>query len=131
MSAKDDWAKAERAAEHWLLAHGCVATRRAVRNRFHPGDFFGCDVIGRLRNGATHWVQVTTGSSENVAQRRRKIEILPWIYSDIVQLLEMRSEKNGRSILYRFRVHEYRDGKWVVHFDDREIPRVWFKAVKR
>lgn len=130
MTAKDDWAKAERAAEHWLRYCGCVAIRRAVRTRFQKIDFFGCDIMGRSKTGATAWVQVTCGESADVAHRRRKLEALPWLKNDNVLILQMKSEQLGRTIAYRFRIHEYRCGKWDVWEVDEPIPREWFKAWK-
>jgi hypothetical protein len=130
MTAKDDWAKAERAAEHWLRALGCVATRRAVRVRFQQVDFFGCDVIGRHAEGGTLWVQVTCGDSSAVAARRRKIEAFQWSPSDGVYLLEMRSKTEGRRITYWFRVHYYERGAWHVAESMKAIPREWFKSCK-
>jgi hypothetical protein len=70
------------------------------------------------------WIQVTAGKSANVAQRRRKIEAIPWGVFDDVRLLEFR-----KGLTHWFRVHRYVDKEWVVD-EGCTVPRSWFKAYR-
>ena len=132
--------RAERAAEHWLRnVLECVETRRAIRSQWHKVDFFGADVVGKVRTGAHCYVQVTTGDARNVCPRRRKLERIPWHPYDLVFVLELRSYPNPvnrRRTVWTFRVHEYDPGDdpdgrvWRVWDATTPVPPEWFKPWK-
>ena len=126
--AKQDARLAEVAAQHYChVVLDCTITRRAIRTRFQKVDLFGCDVMGRREDGSCVWIQVTAGKSANVAQRRRKLEAIPWNVLDDVRLLELRRPERG---IYTFRVHRYVDNEWIVDPGIFWIPRSWFKAYR-
>jgi hypothetical protein len=129
--AKSDAGNAERAAEWYARERGCVVIVRAVRTQFNRQDLFGCDLLGKHESGWWYAIQVTTGKSCNVAQRRRKLEKIPWLPEDQVILLEMRRDTTGPKIRYYFRVHRLEFGEWSVDSDTCEVPRSWFKAYQR
>lgn len=145
-------ADAERAAE-WYAREvlGCVITRRAVRTQWQAVDFFGSDVVGKLEDGSHAYIQATAGQSASIAARRRKLEAIPWLDSDIVQVVQLRwteDPANARRKLWFFRVHEYafgladmgvpedpdcdRDaGRWWTVIDEAvPVPRYWFTVWK-
>ena len=126
--AKQDARLAEVAAQHYChVVLDCTITRRAIRTRFQKVDLFGCDVMGRREDGSCVWIQVTAGKSCNVAQRRRKLEAIPWNVFDDVRLLEFR--RDGSS--YGFRVHQLFNNKvWTVRDMLEPVPRSWFKAYR-
>ena len=128
-------APAERAAE-WVLReeYACVLTRRALRAQYAQVDFFAADVMGKDKYGHMIWAQVTTGGTEAVRQRKRKLEAVPWQLTDRVMLLQLVSEPDPAHKLrkrYFFRVHRYchtlSEKKWM-EADRMEINRDWFKA---
>lgn len=132
--AKSDAANAERAAEHYCReVLNCVRTCWAVRTQYQRQDLFSSDCIGLRDDGVKLFVQVTSsvqGASGNVATRRRKMEQVPWHVTDIVLLLEMRRNKNGRVVTYYFREHRLRHGRWMIEAIEY-IPKGWFRAWKK
>ena len=121
----------ECAAEHFLRVHlRCVNTVRAVKTRFQRQDLFACDVIGKTESGSFVGMQVTCGTSANVAQRRRKLEQVSWSRDDRVLLGEFREEKAGSRKTYSFRVHSLLLGEWIVWTERVSVPREWFRALK-
>lgn len=135
--AKAKAREAEVAAEHYLVSTcGCVETRRTIRARFQKVDFWYCDVVGKTKDGAHYYVQVTTGSYANVSQRRRKLETIPWHKSDTVILLHLVSNPdpdNKRRKLWQFRVHFYlhQEEEWRVETERVVVPREWFKTIPK
>lgn len=131
-NSKTKRVEAEYAAE-WYAREtlGCVLTRRPVRTKWQAVDFFGADVLGKLGDGSTAWVQVTAGDHSCVSERRRKLEGVPWNSLDIVRLLQLRSTEdpaNGRRRLWWFRVHLFESGVWSTLPDAVAVPNEWFKA---
>lgn len=123
---------AERAAE-WYLAkiHHCIHTVRAVRTKWQREDLFGSDVVGKNKKH-TYYVQVTAGQDSAVTARRRKLEAIPWLPSDVVELLQLRQTEdpaNARRKLWFFRVHRYdfRTSQWSTLEQAVPVPRLWFK----
>jgi len=128
--------QAEVAAEHFAVERlKCVAIRRAVRTQWQKVDFFGADVLGKLPTGAHVYIQVTTGASGCVSERRKKLAAIPWHPSDTVLLLNLvatASAAKGRRTEYWFRVEEFDsvDGPraWFDWPESVPVPREWFMA---
>jgi len=131
--------QAERAAEWYAVERmGCVVTRRAVRVQYQSVDFFGSDIVGKTRDGAHVYIQVTAGGNSAVSARRRKLEAIPWHTTDRVQLLQLvqtHDPANGRRKLWFFRVHNFalkRNARvWTTESDAVPVPADWFSARSR
>lgn len=129
---------AERAAEHYLYeVCNCdpFQIRRAVKTKYQAVDFWGCDVMGRNLMGKCFYAQVTTGKTEAVRIRRRKLEKISWNENDTVLVLQMVVQPdpaNNRRKAYYFRIHIYKHKikKWDVKLTAYPIPRKWFKKLK-
>lgn len=140
MIAKSKRPEAERAGE-WFLREkmGCVVTRRALRTKFAKVDFYAADIIGKREDGSCVYAQVTAGGSEALRVRRRKLEKVPWHWSEDVLLLQMQEKEfSGRGKKWEFRVHVLLRGdepnnplrtQWEVQSVE-EIDKKWFKAFK-
>jgi hypothetical protein len=148
-NSKAKRADCEKAAVHYCREnHKCVYTRRAIRTQFQSVDFFAADVVGKRKDGSHVYVQATAGQASAVSARRKKLEAIPWHYSDtveLVQLVQTENPANARQTLWFFRVHEYSkqeiviEGKaasfscgriWKVKEEAVSIPKEWFKAYK-
>ena len=142
-STKGKRTDAEKAGEHYLRSLGCLCTRRPVRTQFQSIDFFGSDVVGKLRDGSHIYAQVTTGKAEAARVRRRKLEAYPWHASDRVLLLQLAVDAETRPYRWYFRVHEYKlpvrqidtpvaqsERRWDNSSFEIDVPRAWFKAWK-
>lgn len=140
-NAKTKRADAERACE-WYAREilGCVQTRRAVRTKWQKVDFFGADVMGKCENGSTVYIQATAGQDAAVSTRRRKLEIIPWHYTEtveVVRLIQTIDPANARRKLWFFRVHVYsialggyNNRGWITQSAAIPIPPHWFKKWK-
>ena len=133
-NAKNKRGDAERAAEWYARKiHGCLVTRRAVRTQWQSVDFFGSDVVGKKADGRHVYIQVTAGQHSAVTTRRRKLEEIPWHYTDTIELLQLIQTidpSNARRKHWFFRVHYYDGVLWDTKDDAVQIPREWFKAWK-
>ena len=137
--AKEKRRLAEVATEHyWQVIRGCV-TRRAVNARFCKVDLFRADVMAKHKGlKFTAYTQVTTGQSHQaLRERRRRLEEMPWMETDLVFLFEWRETQdpvNRANLLYFFRVEEYAKlpgqfkRSWQVWPKAVEVPREWLKA---
>lgn len=130
-------AEAERASEWYAIHfHKCVVTRRATRSRFQKIDFFGCDTMGKKKDGTMVFIQVTAGNNTQVTKRRRKLEAIPWQDTDRVELLQLIqtiNPANARRKKWYFRIHCYRRAaagyrEWVTEVQAYSIPKLWFKS---
>ena len=128
-------ADAERAAE-WY-AHEvmeCEITRRACRTKWQSVDMFCADVVGKRSDGSHVYIQATAGQSEAVRTRRRKLENIPWHFTDTVLLLQLVhtiDPGNARRKLWWFRVHRldtYNIVWWIDGYSP--VPKTWFKSIK-
>jgi hypothetical protein len=144
--AKSRRPQAERAGEWYLRkVGGCTVTNRTRRVVIKRGNKFvsftmelwHCDVWGRKSDGSGVYAQVTTGGSEALRVRRRKIELIPWHESETVLVLQLTSTPdpaNRRRTLWWFRVHRYDmagSGRcWFVDVRATPVPKEWFKAWK-
>ena len=138
-NAKSKRGDAERATVHYCHnVLGCVVTRRAVRAKFQSVDFFAADVVGKMPDGSHVYVQTTAGQYSAVTSRRRKLEKIPWHYSDkvlICQLIQTEDPANSRRKLWFFRIHSLnqrglKSNEWETLPDAYAIPKEWFKAYK-
>jgi len=128
--------EAERAGE-WFLheIEGCVETVRAIRTKWQRQDLFASDVVGKKKNGAHVYAQVTAGQDGAVRVRRRKLDKIPWHPSDkvfLLQLVHTANPANARSKLWFFRVHRMNTAMLTWKVDDvaQDVPKLWFKAWK-
>ena len=133
-NAKNKRGDAERAAEWYAHEiHKCVVTCRAVRTQWQRQDLFGCDVMGKKSDGSCVYIQATAGQYSAVTARRRKLEVIPWLGSDIieiVQLIQTEDPANARRKLWFFRVHFFDGGKWHTKEEAVTVPNQWFKSYK-
>jgi len=135
-NAKKKRADAERATVWYAREiHGCVVTRRAVQVQFQKVDFFGCDIVGKKPDGSHVYIQTTAGQAACVTARRRKLEVIPWHSSDVVELLQLRQTEdpaNARRKLWFFRVHWFEQFSrlWMTKDEAVPVPKEWFKAWK-
>jgi hypothetical protein len=133
-NAKSKRPEAERAAE-WLayVVYHCVITVRAVRTKWQRQDLFAADVMGKQSDGSYVFIQATAGSYSAVSVRRKKLERVPWLVSDIVlvaQLVQTEDPANSRRKLWFFRIHEFVDNQWITLDDAIPVPKHWFTAYK-
>jgi hypothetical protein len=96
---------------------------------------FGADCMGKKPTGHYVFVQVTAGQNSQVTKRRRKLEEIPWLDSDDVQILQLISTEdpaNARKKLWFFRVHHYYHNSigWQTARKAVPVPSEWFKAYK-
>lgn len=135
-NAKSKRPEAERAAEHYALkVLKCVITRRALRTKFAKVDFFASDIVGKKDNGEHVYIQATAGQDSAVTSRRRKLEVIPWHFTDtvlLVQLIQTIDPANARRKKWFFRVHVFNQSekKWSTLDEAVEIPKDWFKAFR-
>jgi hypothetical protein len=138
----------ERAAVHYSVEHhSCTTVRKAIRTQFQSVDFFAADVVGKKDDGSHVYIQATAGQASAVSTRRKKLEKVPWHFSDtveLVQLVQTQNPANARQTLWFFRVHEYRlvstptptcedfivTREWRTLPDAIPVPKEWFKAYK-
>lgn len=140
LNAKEKRGDAERAAEHYAVhIHNCVITQRAVRTKWQAVDFFGADVVGKKADGVHVYIQATAGQYSSVTKRRRKLEVVPWHTTDIVELIQLIQTidpANARRKLWFFRVHRYSVvvtkgfRTWYTTEKAVPIPKEWFRAYK-
>lgn len=132
-------AEAERAAEHYLLVNQkCVITRRMIKTRFNDVDFFAADVVGKMKDGTTIYVQVTAGQADAVLKRKKKLEAIPWNTYEVVlmlQLVKTDDPMNTRKSVYYFKVWEYyneheHERTWALHPEAVKVPKEWFEAYR-
>ena len=131
--------QAEVAAEHFAVERlKCVVIRRAVRTQWQKVDFFGADVLGKQESGDHIYIQVTTGASGCVSERRKKLVAIPWHTSDTVLLLNLvatASAAKGRRTEYWFRVEQFDSiagpRAWSDWPETIFVPRYWFKKGDR
>lgn len=137
-NAKSKRGDAERAVEWFVRDYlGCIDSVRAVRTQWQRQDLFGCDCVGKFKDGSKAWVQVTAGGHSAVTSRRRKLETV-WHDSDAVyvaQLVQTEDPANARRKLWFFRIHEYGfvsrpDRSWETWNDAILVPKQWFTAYK-
>ena len=129
---------AERAAEHYAHSLGCVITCRAVRTKYQRQDLFASDVMGKKCDGTMVWIQATAGQASAVTARRRKLEVIPWHYDDLIlicRLIQEQDPNNKRKKNWFFRVHRYHPmlsekNRWSTYETDTPVPREWFRAYK-
>lgn len=122
--------EAEVAAEHCLRHEfGCIDTARAIRTQFQTVDIFACDVVGKDCRGLTYYAQVTTGQSQAVSSRRRKLESIHWHSLDTVMILQLSFRPDGRKKRWHFVVHDYDTdtGSWKKWETVIAVPGEWFK----
>jgi hypothetical protein len=138
----------ERASEWYAREiHNCCLVRRAIRTQFQSVDFFAADVVGKKKDGSHVYIQATAGQASAVSARRKKLEKIPWHFSDTVelaQLVQTQNPANARQTLWFFRVHEYHlistptptcedfiiTREWRTLPDAIPVPKEWFKAYK-
>ena len=136
MNAKSKRSDAERASVWYAVKnHNCIITRRALRTKFQKVDFFASDVVGKKIDGSHVYIQTTAGQSQAVTARRRKLEAVPWHYTDTVELLQLDQEqnpKNKRSKNWFFIVHVFNhiDRLWENNKHRVDIPKEWFTKYK-
>ena len=115
----------------WLVGKPQTIKRGGRWIRLGGEDVFGCDVIGKrgtLHTKTNIWVQVTI--SDNITQKKKKLEEVPWGHCDlalIVQLRESKDPANRRRKIFHFRVSELSGDRWWVREDAIAVPREWFK----
>ena len=129
---KSKWQDAERAAVHFAVhCMDCVLTHKAIRRAYQSVDIFGCDVVGKQKDGVHVYIQVTTGQMPKVTERKRKLEKIPWHHSDIVLILQLfwlSNPKNKRKKDWYFKVFEYTLCKWDEWMGGVPVDKNWFKA---
>lgn len=137
--AKSNRPLAEKAAEHYLYeVCGCdpAQIRRAVRTQWQAVDFFGCDVMGRRKDGLVFFAQVTAGQNEAVRVRRRKLEKISWNHLErimVLQLVEQFDPANARKKIFYFRVHRLVNHvtmAWEVDEQAVQVPKTWFVKLR-
>ncbi len=131
---------AEVAADHYAYeVLGCIRTVRAVTTKWQRQDLFASDVLGRKPDGTLCAIQVTTGVSQAVTARKRKLEKETWHKTDTVLLLQMyweQNPKNKRSKLWFFKVwnyiykNSYEQRVWL-EISHWAVPQSWFKLYKK
>ena len=128
---KSKWQDAERAAVHFAVhCMDCVLTHKAIRRAYQSVDIFGCDVVGKQKDGSHVYIQVTTGQMSKVTERKRKLEEIPWHHSDIVLILQLfwlSNPKNKRKKDWNFKVFEYTLCKWDEWMGGVPVDKNWFK----
>lgn len=140
-NAKSRRADAERAAENYVHETlNCVVSCRAVRTQWQSQDMFASDVIGKRKDGSCVYIQATAGQYSAVTARRRKLEKIPWMDSDVVQvvqLIQTENPANARKKDWWFRVHIYllyvgggHERRWHTLDKAIAVPKEWFKAFK-
>jgi len=134
--AKSKRPEAERAAEHYLFhVFGCEPDQieRAVRTQWQSVDFWGCDAMGRAKDGRCYFAQVTAGQNEAVRVRRRKLDKISWNPFETVVVLQLVEQPNPafaqRKDFY-FRVHRLIQGNWSVDTIAHPVPKEWFKKLR-
>jgi len=136
--AKSKRSEAERATEHYfynVFNIEIFQIRRAVRTKWQAVDFWGCDVMGRDHVGCCYYAQVTTGQTQAVRIRRRKLEKIYWNSFDTVMVLQMVEQPdpaNNRKKQFYFRIHEYDylNKTWNVKSEAFPIPKAWFQKLR-
>jgi len=120
-------AEAERAAEWYAHVYKrCVRTVRSIRTQWQRQDMFSCDVLGKRRDGSLVALQVTSGSTKMVWQRKKKIEKEYWHKSDTIQILQLtKIERKWIFEVYEY-VHNPRKSCWRK-LKPVPVPREWFK----
>lgn len=103
MIAKSMRPKAEIAALNILKDWGCTHFVKAIKTKFQSVDMFACDIMAKSK-GSTFFVQVTTGGYEAVRTRKKKLETIPWLESDVVYVFQLvdTGTRMGRSKVWVF-----------------------------
>ena len=128
----------ERASQHF--AHeimDCINSVRAVRTMYQRQDLFGCDTVGKRIDGSHVYIQATAGQDQAVTARKRKLEKYPWHKSDIVLIVQLKSQQdpeNKRRKLWSFKVWELIEVGTGMQWEkwDKQVyfKSGWFRAFK-
>ena len=105
---------------------------------YQSQDLFGCDTVGKRIYGSHVYIQATAGQDQAVTARKRKLEKYPWHKSDIVLIVQLKSQQdpeNKRRKLWSFKVWELEGvgneiALWEKWEEQVYFKSGWFKAYK-
>ena len=137
MNAKSKRKDAERAAV-WMAYEMFNAVRHAksIQTKWQRVDIFGADVASKDKDGRITYIQVTAGQDSAIRARKKKLEKIPWHFSERVILIQLKQRQevvNARRKEWFFKVWEFicrSDGhrKWEFWPKPVSIPSKWFKS---
>ena len=137
MNAKNKRKDAEKAVV-WMAYEmfNAIEYVKSIQTKWQRVDIFSADVASKDKDGKVTYIQVTAGQDSAISVRKKKLEKIPWHYSERVLLVQLKQRQeviNARRKEWFFKVWEFMPDvgghrNWELWTDPVNIPRKWFKS---